>query len=415
MLAHEQIKNIESRFGSPFYIFDEAAFAKNYDDIVGAFEGSYEKFILAYSYKTNYIPYLCRVIKSKGGFAEVVSRLEYDLALKIGQDPGKIIFNGPVKSYEDVVLALNNRSIVNLDSWYEVDYVRKYAADNPGRAAKVGIRINIDLTDKAGVSHLYEGMSAGRFGFSTEGDNIAKVVSELRRSDNVVINCLHGHSSTRDRSVWCYEKIARTLCDIGSRYAPQTVEYIDIGGGIFGYMPPEMRRTRTPAFDDYAQAVCGVLKDNPWIKQRKPYLVLEPGVAMAANAVSYVTKVVSVKTIRGQTFVTVDGSAFHTRPTFHKINQPHSVISEAKREERRTFSVVGATCMEKDYLLNDIDDFVPETGDYIKIDSVGAYTIVLSPTFIFPAPPVLVGQDGRYKEIRRRQTFKDMFGCYSFE
>ena len=176
-----------------------------------------------------------------------------------------------------------------------------------------------------------------------------------------------------------------------------------------------MRRTQTPSFDDYAQAICGVLNNNPWAQRRKPYLVLEPGVAMVANAVSYVTKVVSVKNISDRMFVTVDGSAFHTKPTFHKINQPHSVISKTKREKRGVYNVVGATCMEKDYLLNDIDDIVPERGDYIKIDSVGAYTIVLSPVFIHPAPSIVVRQGEHYKQIRRKQNLMDMFGCYSFE
>jgi diaminopimelate decarboxylase len=136
---------------------------------------------------------------------------------------------------------------------------------------------------------------------------------------------------------------------------------------------------------------------------------------MAANALSYVTKVVSVKNIRNNLLVTVDGSAFHTKPTFHKVNQPHSIISKDSSEKRETYSVCGATCMEKDYLLNDIEDVVPQRGDYIKIDSVGAYTIVLSPAFIHPAPSILVSQDGRYKAIRRRQTFEDMFDCYLFE
>ncbi len=415
MLTYEQIKDIESRFGSPFYIFDEAAFVKNYDDIMSAFSRRYEKFILAYSYKTNYIPYLCRIIKSKGGFAEVVSRMEYDLALRIGQDPKKIIFNGPVKSYDDIELTLKNESIVNLDSEYELDYVRRYAADNPGKKVKVGLRINIDLTDENGVSHLYEGMRAGRFGFSTEGDNIAGIISELSRADNVTINCLHGHSSAWDRSVWCYEKITRTLCDIGSRYTPETVEYIDIGGGIYGYIPPQMKRVQTPNFDDYAKGVCDVLMGNPWFKRRRPYLVLEPGVAMAANTISYVTKVVSVKTIKGQVFVTVDGSAFHTKPTFHKINNPSIVISKANGGQRGVYNVVGATCMEKDYLLTDVEGVLPKRDDYIKIDSVGAYTIVLSPTFIHAAPAIVVGQGGQYKQIRRKQNLMDMFGCYSFD
>ena len=101
MFSHAKAKKIEAKFGSPFYILDETSFRKNYDDIVRAFGSRYEKFILAYSYKTNYIPYLCNIIRSKGGFAEVVSRLEYDLALKVGQKPDKIVFNGPVKCYED--------------------------------------------------------------------------------------------------------------------------------------------------------------------------------------------------------------------------------------------------------------------------------------------------------------------------
>jgi len=413
VLTHKELTEIESRFGSPFYIVDEAAFVKNYDDIVRAFAGRYEKFVLAYSYKTNYIPYLCGIIKSKGGFAEVVSRMEYELALKLGQDPKKIIFNGPVKNYEDIELALNNQSIVNLDSRYEVEFVRKYTADNPGGKAKVGLRINIDLTDEKGQSHLQEGMRIGRFGFSP--DELPEIVNELTKNENTIINCLHGHSSTRDRSPWCYEKITATLCDIGSRYAPDTIEYIDIGGGIYGYIPPQMQRTQTPDFDDYAKAVCDVLKANSWVRTRKPYLVLEPGVAMAANSLGYVTKVVSVKNIKGNILVTVDGSAFHSKPTFHKVNQPHSIICKGTNQKRGIFSVCGATCMEKDYLLNDIDDIIPDRGDYIKIDSVGAYTIVLSPTFINPSPAVLVIQAGCYKEIRRRQTFEDMFGCFTFE
>jgi len=121
------------------------------------------------------------------------------------------------------------------------------------------------------------------------------------------------------------------------------------------------------------------------------------------------------KEYQNNILVTVDGSAFHTKPTFHKVNQPHTIISPGKVNKRGIYSVCGATCMEKDYLLNDIDNIVPDRGDYIKIDSVGAYTIVLTPTFIHPVPPILVRQDDNYKQIRRRQNFADMFGCFFFE
>jgi diaminopimelate decarboxylase len=414
MLSHKQLKSLEAKFGSPFYIFDENAFRKNYDDIIKAFGGRYEKFILAYSYKTNYIPYLCRLIKTKGGFAEVVSRLEYDLALKVGQKPDKIVFNGPVKRCEDIELALANRSIVNLDSSYEIDHVEKYAVKHPEEDIKVGLRININLSDEAGQSHIQEHLAVGRFGFDPSDSNISSVISRLTRIGNVRINCLHGHTTTIDRNVWCYRVITETLCRIAERFLPDTVEYIDIGGGIFGCIPPQMRWMKIPSFDDYAKAVYKVLQNNKWVQRRKPFLMLEPGVAMAANALSFITKVISTKNIRNKLFVTVDGSAYNVKPTFHKRNQPYRIIKKKSDKHRDTFNVVGSTCMEKDYLLTDIKDELPEAGDFIKIDNVGAYTVVLTPAFINPAPPILVKTAAGYKVIRRRQMFEDIFRNYSF-
>lgn len=415
MMSHEEIREIEQSYGTPFYLFDEDAFVKNYDDIVKAFSSRYKRFILAYSYKTNYIPHLCRLVKSKGGYAEVVSRLEYDLALKIGQESKKIIFNGPVKHYEDIELALKNQSIVNLDSWYEVDYVTEYAKRHPDEVVKVGLRINISLSDESGSSHIQERLSVGRFGFDPDADNIEKVVSSLRSNANVVINSLHGHTSTSDRSVWCYKVITETLCNIASKHIPDTVEYINIGGGIFGYIPPEMRWTDTPSFDDYATAVCAVLRKSAWVEEREPYLVLEPGVAMAANTLSFVTKAASVKNIRGRIFVVVDGSAFNTKPTFHKINHPYEVIKETATEEHETYSVVGSTCMEKDYLLTEVSGIKVRVGDYVKINNVGAYTIVLSPPFINVAPAIVVKDRNGYKAIRKKQSLDNMFSNYLFE
>ncbi len=414
MFSHTQARKVESKFGSPFYVFDEVAFRKNYDDIVKAFKSRYERFILAYSYKTNYIPYLCELIKLKGGFAEVVSRLEYDLAIKIGHKSDRIVFNGPVKSYEDIALALDNKSIVNIDSWTGIDHVARYAEENPNSKIKIGLRINIGLSDKKGLSHIQEHLKTGRFGFDPADSNMKKVVSRLADIGNVTINSLHGHTSTTDRNIWCYQIITETLCQIAEEYFSESIEYINIGGGIFGYIPPQMRWTTMPSFDDYAKVVSKVLKNNKWVHRRKPFLMLEPGIAMAANVLSFITKVVSVKDIRGRTFITVDGSAYNVKPTFHKNNNPYQIIKKKADRHRRTFSVVGSTCMEKDYLLTEITGVLPDVGDFIKIDNAGAYTVVLTPPFINPAPAIVVEKNGTFKLIRSKQTLNDMFENYIF-
>jgi diaminopimelate decarboxylase len=414
-MRYEQIRKIEKKYGTPFYLFDEKAFSVNFDGISGAFASRYPKFILAYSYKTNYIPYLCKIIKEKGGFAEVVSGMEYDLAIKVGQSPRKIIFNGPVKQYEDIVFALKHKSIVNLDSETEIEYVKTYASKNPKQQVKIGLRINISLFDKTGQSHTQEKLKAGRFGFDPAKAELSKIVRSLAKHKNIIVNSLHGHSSTTDRNTWCYKIITETLLNIAARYFPQSIEYINIGGGIFGHIPPEIQWIDVPSFDDYAKTVCAVLNSSRWIKDKKPYLVLEPGVAMAADTLEFVTKVVSKKRIGKKVFATVDGSGFCTKPTFHKINQPYKIIKKQNSGKVETYNVVGSTCMEKDYLLTEITAPAVQTGDYIVINNCGAYTVVLTPPFINPAPPILVRQKNGFRVIRKRQTLENIFCNYLFE
>ena len=95
-----------------------------------SFSRRYDNFIIGYSYKTNYVPSLLKEMSKLVAYAEVVSKIVYDLALKIGVKPHNIIFNGPLKTYEDIALALEGNSIINLDSLYEIEYVRIYGLNN---------------------------------------------------------------------------------------------------------------------------------------------------------------------------------------------------------------------------------------------------------------------------------------------
>ena len=52
--------------------------------------------------------------------------------------------------------------------------------------------------------------------------------------------------------------------------------------------------------------------------------------------------------------------------------------------------------------------------DYVRIDNVGAYTIVMSPTFIHPAPAIVLGEADGFRAVRRRQSFEQAFANYQF-
>src|SRR3546814_17482610 len=95
----------------------------------------------------------------------MVSGMEYDLAHALGYTPDRIIFNGPVKSQADVLRALDDGAVVNLDSLQEVAWVVSHGAANPNAQWRVGLRINIELRNEHGVSAIQDGLRNGRFGF----------------------------------------------------------------------------------------------------------------------------------------------------------------------------------------------------------------------------------------------------------
>lgn len=412
MLNHERIQQIARDTRTPFFVCDQRQFESNFDRITAAFGSRWDKFILAYSYKTNYIPWLCGIIRDRGGWAEVVSRMEYDLALRIGQDPRKMIFNGPAKGPETIMRALEAGSLINIDSNRGLETVATWAQANPQREVGVGLRINMGLWDAAGSSHVQANLPISRFGFDQGSENLHRVMVTLAGCPNVSVTSLHGHTSTTDRAVWCYERIAGTLCSIASEYFPRTVEYINVGGGIFGDVPPEMRWKDVPTFDDYAEAIVNVLLGNAWAARRRPYLVLEPGVAMAANVVSYISQVVDVKKISGRTLVTVDGTAMHAKPTLHQRPLPFRVITKNAPGPAAIYSVVGSTCMETDYLLTDIHAPVPAPGDYVEIGQVGAYTVVLAPPFINYAPAIVSLNGEDVTVVRAPQSLEGFLADY---
>ena len=78
------IKNIANEVGTPFYIAHPSRFKDNIKNFRQAILSQYDRFILSYSFKTNYTPFLLEIVKELGAYAEVVSEIEYDLALLMG-------------------------------------------------------------------------------------------------------------------------------------------------------------------------------------------------------------------------------------------------------------------------------------------------------------------------------------------
>ena len=186
----QELQKLEAEFGNPLYIFDEMSFLQNYHDLETALRVYYSKYQLSYSFKTNYTPYICSIVKRLGGFAEIVSGMEYDIAQKLGFENDRIIYNGPNKG-ESGINALLNGAIVNIDNLDELSAVCRRVKMYPQKVFEIGLRANIDV----GQNFI------SRFGMDDE--DLKRAFDIVSGISNLRIVGLHCHiSRCRGRDAW---------------------------------------------------------------------------------------------------------------------------------------------------------------------------------------------------------------------
>ena len=402
-----EVKDIAQKIGTPFYLMYPEKYRKNISAFISAFQKRYSRIIAGYSMKTNFVPALCEIAKAMGCYAEVVSEMELDLAIKLGFE--NIIFNGPIKTDSALLKAISHHSLINLDSEYEVDFMCKYKNENPAIDLMVGLRVNVHLTDEKGNSTVQCGLREGRFGFAH--DILSNNINRLRNAGIKIVS-LHGHTSSSDRAVQNYRVITDYMLSVCEEFRLDDLQYFDIGGGFFGAAPEGLDLKGRPIYEDYANAVLDIVLKNKWFVRRQPTIVIEPGSSVVSNVFTYYMKVYQLKHIGSKNFVMVDGTVFDVKPTMHSNNFPHRILSDNDDGSCGVYDVVGSTCMEKDIILHDVELNKIKAGDYVEINGVGAYTIALTPTFINYLAPILSIENGEKTLVRRKQMIEDIITIY---
>ena len=404
----QTLKNLNEEFGDSFYLIDLEKFQQNYRQFLDAFRVVYPNSQIAYSYKTNYTPRLCQIVQTMGGYAEVVSGMEYELALRVGVPAERIIFNGPYKQQTDFEKALLSGSIVNLDAAYEIKWVSELANRFPNTILRIGLRCNFSITNDL----------VSRFGFDVETDDFQTIIQTLQTISNCKIVGLHCHFLAEERSVDVYELIARKMVNIAkTQFADTKLEFIDLGGGFFSPMNQALKKQfphPIPNFSEYGEGIANVFKAS-FPENNGPELILEPGISITADTMKFVTKVIDIKSVKTQQFALVAGSRYDIKPTLSQRNLPMSVVSEFTGTSKNDLlDIVGSTCMEGDFLYTGYQGEI-RANDYVVFDNVGSYTNVLRPPFINPAAAILfLTCSGDIEVIRCSETIDDIFSSYTF-
>lgn len=400
------IKHCIEQGGTPFYIFDEKGFIENYKRLNKALKDVYPDYQLSYSYKTNYTPYICNLVKSLGGYAEVVSDMEYSLAKKLGYDNSKIVYNGPSKG-DAIYEHLDNGGILNIDSEDEAKRIINHCIKHPDKKYTCGLRINMDL-----------GGFISRFGLSPDGKGLEDVVKMIDATPNLDVVGIHCHIS-RHRNLEAWAERARIMIAVADKYIKGAPRYISLGSGMFAdmcdFLKKQFGENNVPTYEEYAEAAIRPFAERYRHTDRKPVLFTEPGTTVIARYISFISKVLSIKEIRGRQIANMDGDYHNLGEICTMKKLPVEVISQGNRQQSYSnLDIMGSTCLEQDLMYPGFEKPIAE-GDILVFNNVGGYSIVSKPQFIKPQSAMYVEQsDGNILRIMRPETFDDVFSKFIF-
>ena len=394
------IEGLRKEYGEAFYLLDSEQFRTNFLELKEAFSSIYPNLNIAYSYKTNYTPKLCKIVNELGGYAEVVSEMEMELALRCGVEHSRIIWNGPIKDKEKMSEFLLAGGTVNIDSISEAECIKELARTTD-KVLSVGIRCNYDVAD--GV--------ISRFGFDVNGEDFKKVLEIVTTTPNLHFINFQCHFAKRQIEYWPAR--AKGMVELLDRVGV-IPERVDIGGGLFGKMADSLKAQFTsqiPDYKEYAKAAATVFAEYFEGKEKKPELIIEPGSAVVGDCMKFVGTIKTIKNVRGKYFASVLGSQKNISMT--GINPPMEVVHMSEGQEYEGVDLVGFTCIEGDVLYRNYTGELA-VGDAIVISNCGSYSLVMKPPFILPNFPVLDICGDEVEVIKRAETFDDIFRTFNY-
>lgn len=402
------IKSLIEKNGTPFYLFDEKGFIDNYRALENTFKKVYSNYQISYSYKTNYTPFVCNLVKRLGGLAEVVSDMEYTLAKKLGYASPQIVYNGPSKG-ERMYEHLLHGGILNIDSLDEAKRIVAFCSEHLDKEFTVGIRINMDLG----------GNFISRFGLEPGSKDLQDTVELLKGQKNLKLIGLHCHIS-RSRGVDAWAKRAEIMLKTADEIIDGVPAYISLGSGMFAdmadYLKNQFGGNAVPTYEDYCKACIVPIAEHYKNVENKPRLYTEPGTTVVARYLSFVSKVLSIKQIRGRWIANMDGDYHNLGEICTMKKLPTHVLPCGKATRHYDkIDIMGFTCLEQDVMVPEWDGNLAE-GDIIVFDNVGGYSIVSKPQFIKPQSAMYAKRtNGNVEMIMRAETFDDVFDKFSFE
>jgi diaminopimelate decarboxylase len=434
-------------FGSPLFVFSETRIRANIERLQAAAKAVDRPIKFCYASKANSNMSILRTVLAAGIDVEVNSGGELFKALRIGFQPGQIIFNGTSKSDQEIDEAVRaGIYAINIDSIYEIGLVeasvrRLRAAGENVAAARIALRLVPEIGTRSHLG-LQTALLTSKFGISS-----SEVLEAFRRGlqnpDLVHVCGIHIHVGSQTPDVEPFAEAFKSMWEHLVTIHNETghaLEHINLGGGI----PVNYLRDRTQAdqLPEHERDMLGadlepveVLKASLAVARAsardaeaehlldRVTILLEPGRSIISDAGLVLTTVRNIKRRpeTGDVWLLTD-AGYNLMLSMNNYKWYYHLISASRAGAKyeQDYKVAGPLCdsgdvyfdIEREGRLPDYrklpDDVRP--GEVLALLNSGAYS--LAQMFHYNGRPlpaaVLVRTDGTPDLIRRPDTYEDL-------
>ena len=391
------LSNIAETYGTPCYVYSQAALTAAYRDFDAAFDS--QAHLICYAVKANSNLAILNLFARLGSGFDIVSGGELARVIAAGGDPHKTVFSGIGKTADEIRDALNAGILCfNVESITELERIDRIAAE-AGKIAPVSLRVNPDVDAKT-HPYIATGLKESKFGVAY-GDALP-LYRRARGLRHLKIGGIDCHIGSQLTEVAPFKAAVERVLALVEQLHNEGIAlaHIDIGGGL-GI--PYQVEERTCSIDDYAAAILEGMRG------RTEKLLFEPGRFLTGNAGVLLTRVEYLKHGMDRNFAVVDAAMNDLmRPALY--DAWHDIIPvSANAAALETWDVVGPVCESGDFLGRGRKLALRE-GALLAIRSAGAYGMSMSSNYNTRprAAEVMVDGAGAHL-IRKRETVAELY------
>ena len=397
-----ELAGLVTGHGSPLHVVDAARLDANADAALEPLTARGVGMDVFSSYKTNPVPAVLDRLHRRGVGAEAISAYELWLALELGVDPERIIYNGPAKSDESLDRAVEvGVGLVNANSFDDLRRMDR-AARRGGRPLRSGIRVS--------MPHMW----GGQFGIELEAPELRDAIRFGVQSDHLEFVGLHTHSGFALRTCADVERHLGAVIAAARRLADETgwwPDVVDLGGSLAcasdrladGTPVLSLATASEIAASEFAAAA--EADGRPC-----PTLVGEPGRALTADTQMLLTTVLDRRPVGhahgdghgdgDAVEIVVDVGVELAEPltsSHHDVflaGSPGGTDAEHRAPDRRgalvRHRVIGPHPRRRDVVADDVWLPPVDVGDVIVVMDTGAYFVPFSTATSHPRPAIVM-------------------------